>query len=57
MPPMLPDDVTRVWDGTGPNDRDGLARSLWIRGGWELASARSPPPHVLIFDGTVGTCR
>ena len=43
--PALPDGVTRVWAATGPNDRDVLARALWVADGvrWQVLVA---PPRL-----------
>ena len=41
--PALPPQVTRVWAATGPDDRDVLARGLWVADGrvWQVIN---PPP-------------
>ena len=46
--PSLPAGVTRVWAATGPNDRDVLARGLWMAEGgtWHVIN---PPPARLDF--------
>ena len=43
--PTLPVPVTRVWAATGPNDRDVLARALWVAegGNWQVLTA---PPRL-----------
>ncbi len=41
--PALPPQLTRVWAATGPDDRDVLARGLWVADGgvWQVIN---PPP-------------
>jgi hypothetical protein len=41
--PAIPPQLTRVWAATGPDDRDVLARGLWVADGrvWQVIN---PPP-------------
>jgi hypothetical protein len=41
--PVLPEVVTRVWAATGPQDRDVLARALWVADGGIWRVLQSPP--------------
>lgn len=43
--PALPHPVTRVWAAVGPNDRDVLARAIWVveGGTWKVIPS---PPHI-----------